>query len=135
MGGLAVRHWWSLASQMASEATASHRVKRLITLGSPHRGTWLARFAFSTNAREMRIGSRWLLALAAREPQAHRNLTTCFFSRHDNIVFPARNATLEGSEQRVLTDVAHVELVNHPEPWAELMNQLADSGTSPVAEQ
>jgi pimeloyl-ACP methyl ester carboxylesterase len=128
MGGLAVRHWWSVHQQAPSGATNTLRLKRLITVGSPHRGTWLARFAFSANAREMRIGSEWLAALEAREPEAHRCATTCFFSRHDNIVFPAHNATLDTADNRELAEVAHVEMVDHPAPWAELMQQLSVTG-------
>jgi triacylglycerol lipase len=115
MGGLAVRAW-----QAGSTAPVHH----LITLGSPHHGTWLARLGHTRNGRQMRLDSHWLQALAQREqPGAHAH-TTCFWSACDNIVFPALTATLPGADNRELIGVAHVDMVHHPEPWQELLRRL-----------
>ena len=117
MGGLAARHWFSLQDDPA-------RIQHLITLGSPHLGTWLARFAIGDNGRQMRPGSDFLSALFAAETAQHRRRTSCFFSNCDNIVFPATNATLAGAENRHLTGCAHVQLIEHPDCWSALMNLL-----------
>lgn len=116
MGGLAVRRWW--AEQPAG------RIHHLVTIGSPHQGTWLAHLAFSTNGRQMRIGSRWLQALAARESAEHRRRTTCFYSHCDNIVFPPSRATLAGADNRHIVGTAHVHLAQHAEPFDEVMRRL-----------
>jgi pimeloyl-ACP methyl ester carboxylesterase len=118
MGGLAVRRWWS-------ETRNGTRIHHLITLGTPHHGTWLARFAMSPNAGQMRLGSRWLQRLQEQETPDRRRRTSCFYSHTDNIVFPASSGTLAGAENRLLTGgVAHVAMVDDPRPWEYLQEQL-----------
>ena len=46
MGGLALRAWWSSQADPA-------RLAHALTLGTPHHGTWLARYALSPNVRQM----------------------------------------------------------------------------------
>jgi triacylglycerol lipase len=113
MGGLAARRWWSEVEEA--------RLHRLVTLGTPHRGTWLARFALSLNAREMRLTSPWRTLLESREARERAQRTTCFYSHCDNVVFPASTATLPGADNRHLAAVAHVHMVDHPEPLAEVL--------------
>jgi len=118
MGGLAVRRWWI-------EQGNDRRVHHAITIGTPHHGTWLARFATTRNARQMRQQSHWIVALAAREPGTRWQRFTCFYSHCDNIVFPPAMATLPGADNHHLPGVAHVHMADRPEPWAELQRLLA----------
>jgi triacylglycerol lipase len=124
MGGLAVRRWW-MQAEAGSKGCAAERLHQLITIGTPHHGTWLARFAFSRNAREMRQGSSFLRIMQAIEPSAHRNRTICYYSACDNIVFPPAAAMLDGADNRRLDAVAHVAMIRHEAPFAELQRQLA----------
>jgi triacylglycerol lipase len=117
MGGLALRRWWA---EQGNDA----RVHHAITIGTPHRGTWLARFAMSRNARQMQQQSRWLQALAAREPAGRAARFTCFHGHCDNIVFPPATATLPGAHNVHIPAVAHVHMAARPEPWAELQRRL-----------
>jgi triacylglycerol lipase len=117
MGGLAVRAW-------LDRVQSDQRLHRVVTLGTPHHGTWLARFAFLPNARQMRIGNPWLRALAAREPADRYRRFTCFYSHCDNIVFPARTATLPGADNRHLEATAHVHMLSSPRVWAEVEHWL-----------
>jgi triacylglycerol lipase len=121
MGGLALRCWWAVAGN-------DRRVHHAITIGTPHQGTWLARWAFSTNGRQMRVASRWLQDLRARElssaPSTRSARFTCFFGHCDNIVFPASSATLPGADNRHLPAVAHVHMADRPEPFDELLRRL-----------
>ncbi len=103
MGGVVVRAW-------LRHANADDRVHHIITIGSPHHGTWLGRFSFMTNARQMSLSNDWLLALEAGEPAARHKLFTCYYSNCDNIVFPASTATLAGADNRLITGAAHVAL-------------------------
>jgi triacylglycerol esterase/lipase EstA (alpha/beta hydrolase family) len=99
-------------------------VHRAVTIGSPHHGTWLARFAVTRNAQQMQQISRWLQTLAAREPPQRAERFTCFYSHCDNIVFPPATATLPGADNRHLRGVPHVHMADRPEPWAELQRWL-----------
>ncbi len=122
MGGLALRHW--LAGSGADE-----RFHRAVTIATPHRGTWLARFGRTANGVQMREGSDWLRQLAAAEDRACWGRFVCFWSHCDNIVFPTANATLPGADNRHLPATPHVGMVDHPEVIGAVV-ELALSSTS-----
>jgi triacylglycerol esterase/lipase EstA (alpha/beta hydrolase family) len=129
MGGLALRRWWVAHGQERN--AGQPRVQHAITIGTPHHGTWLARFAFTSNGRQMRCHSEWLQALHRMEqaggegpPWAGR--MTCFYGHCDNIAFPASNATLAGADNRHLSAVAHVHMADRPEPFDALQALLAE---------
>ena len=107
MGGLAARAWLRAYA-------ADARVHRVLTLGTPHAGTWLARFSHTENGRQMRMNSAWLQALKAQEPPSRAKLFVCWYSNCDNIVFPATVAALPGAQHRLVTGVAHVQMVLDP---------------------
>ena len=117
MGGMVLRRWWV-------DHDGDRRVHRAITLGTPHRGTWLARLGLSPNARQMRVGSAWIAALQAVEPANRAQRFTCFRSGCDNVVFPPGGATLPGADDRLLEGVAHVAMVDHRAVWVETLRAL-----------
>jgi len=118
MGGLATRRWWV--------GTRADRLHHVVTIGTPHHGTWLARWGRSRNTRQMRLGSRWQRDVAAREDAQRMARMTCFYGHCDNIVFPASAATLAGADNRHLAAVAHVHMVDSPEPFAEVMHRVSE---------
>lgn len=129
MGGLAARAW--LASAPANRT----RVSRVITIGSPHRGTWLANFSRLRNGRQMRPGNPWLEDLERREQEqagdaAYRSFT-CWYTHTDNIVFPASTATLPGADNRHVPAAGHVDLAFHPRVMTESLAMLASAASSP----
>ena len=118
MGGLAIRAWLDAFG-------ADARMHRVVTIATPHQGTWLARWAHTTNGRQMRPGSDWLRRLQAREPVSRQQHFTCFFSDCDNIVFPAEVATLAGADNRHLPGTGHVQMVFHAAVFDEVWRWLA----------
>lgn len=103
MGGLAVRAW--LQARQADD-----RVHRVITLGAPHGGAWLARFSHALNGGQMQLGSEWIRALHAAEPPGRAALFTCFYSDCDSIVFPTRTAALPGADNRFVPGLPHIRM-------------------------
>lgn len=108
MGGLAARAW-------LREMKAESRVHRVVTIGTPHSGTWLARFGHGTNGRQMRLASEWQTGLNHGMPASRHMLFTCWYSTADNIVFPASTATLPDADNRLIRAKAHVQMAFVPQ--------------------
>lgn len=132
MGGLALR---ACLRQDPLAAVAS-----IITLGTPHHGTVLARHGIGRNCRQMARApmtdpcrpldgaSDWLRWLAAAETPALRARFVSVLSRHDNIVAPQSSAWLPGARNIVLDGIGHVELGSHPRVLEIVMGELAREG-------
>lgn len=131
MGGLAARAWLAAAPGRAL------RVHKIITIGTPHRGTWLARFSHLDNGRQMRHNCDWQMGLMERElamdANRHADRFVCWYSNTDNIVFPASTATLPGADNRHIAGTAHVALAFHPTVMNESLAMLASGASSPCA--
>lgn len=129
MGGLAARAW------LAATPGAPSRVQKIITIGTPHRGTWLARFSHLANGRQMRHDCDWQKSLLERElvlhPQRNADRFVCWYSNTDNIVFPASTATLPGADNRLVAGAAHVALAFHPRVMAESLAMVSSADKSP----
>lgn len=108
MGGLAARAW---LQTMKAEA----RVHHVVTIGTPHSGTWLARFGHGKNGLQMRLASEWQTGLNHGMPEGRHALFTCWYSTADNLVFPASNATLLGADNRLVRGKAHVQMAFSPQ--------------------
>jgi triacylglycerol esterase/lipase EstA (alpha/beta hydrolase family) len=123
MGGLVARAWL--------RAHGSARVARVITLGTPHHGTALARFGLGRNAAQMRRavdGGTWLPALAASEVASEAadvpSLVTSIFSHHDNIVSPQTSSVLAAARTVAFGGIGHVALGSHPRVLAAVLHEL-----------
>ncbi len=108
MGGLAARAW---LQTMRADGAVHH----IVTIGTPHQGTWLARFSRSLNGRQMRLASDWQAQLDIGMPAGRRALFTCWYSSSDNIVFPTTSATLPGADNRLIRGKAHVQMAFAPQ--------------------
>jgi triacylglycerol lipase len=118
MGGLAIRAW------LRATPDALQRCHHVVTLGTPHQGTWLARFGHTRNGHQMRQRSPWLVSLVADEPVGLYGRFTCVYSHCDNIVFPVSTATLPGARNRHLPGRAHVDLIRAPAALEAVLEAL-----------
>jgi len=122
MGGLAARAWLRRQSD-------STRGVRIVTIGTPHHGTALARLqilAVGRNATEMNPNSPWMTSLNQEAGiktslSARYSSFVCYYSNSDNIVFPATTACLDGADNRHIPGVAHVALVAHTQVMDETL--------------
>lgn len=104
MGGLAARAW-------LRQSGAAARVARVVTIASPHGGTWMARLGHGASARQMEPDSDWLAQLARDEAALAAAVPfTCWYSNCDNIVFPVSTAARAGADNRFVPGRPHVAL-------------------------
>ena len=104
MGGLAIRAW------LRATPDADARVHRVVTIGSPHHGTWPAAHARSVTGQQMRLHGPWVRQLAAQESPERRARFVCWYTNGDNAVYPLAAATLAGADNRLIAGLAHIEL-------------------------
>ncbi len=84
MGGIVARYY-------VQRLSGSSRVSRLITIGSPHRGTWTAMLLRRKGVKEMRPGSEFLRDLN-RDPCQFTSIWTPW----DLMIVPANSSVLPG---------------------------------------
>lgn len=90
------------------------RVRRMVTLGSPHNGTLLARLLPGANLVQMRPGNRWLTRLNDGQRGGLPAPTVSIFSFHDNIVVPQDSAQLMAASNIPVAGVGHLEMAFSP---------------------
>jgi triacylglycerol lipase len=127
MGGLATRAW--LRSVGERRHAVAHRI---ITLGTPHRGTLVGAYNPATNVTQMGLASAWLTDLARSETTALRQRFVCFYSHCDNVVFPASTATLPDADNRHLRATAHMQLIERSEVFDATVAALQAPDIAPA---
>jgi len=113
MGGLVARRYLDLHGEMS--------VKAVITLGTPHHGSLLARYGMGDCAREMEPDSEWL----AKLPQSLKVPFVSIYSMHDNLVVPATSSRLQGARNVTLTGVGHICMLFSDRLSRHLLRELA----------
>ncbi len=105
------------------------KVRRLVTIGTPHHGSMHAWFMFGQSLAQMRPESAWLAelnrgAVGAGVP------TASIWSWHDSMVAPQTSSRIDWGENIVLTGIAHNALLDHPIVWAKVDAQIERAATS-----
>ena len=129
MGGLVCR----LALQ--DEPTRA-RVRKLVTLGTPHGGTHAARFLATQSALALRPDSELLELLDGQLPWAGPPSwpeATSYWSPADIVLLPPEAAQLEGSTVRELGAMTHYGYLLHPAGWRAVYQTLYGAVTNPPA--
>jgi triacylglycerol esterase/lipase EstA (alpha/beta hydrolase family) len=111
MGGLAARAYL--------RQHGGAKVARLVTIGSPHRGSMHAQLGAGENAREMEPGSRWLEALAAGESGGIAAPLVCIYSHHDDFVAPQTGGAHPSGRNVPLAGTGHFALL-----WSPTVREL-----------
>ena len=124
----------SLGGIVARMAVSEHRlassVETLITLGTPHKGTYTARYANTTVIRDMRPESDLIKRLNGKPwPKKVRGVT--FWSRNDLFVLPPEAAAVEGTEQVEMTPFTHYSYLIAPKSWIAVGKALNTSRSAP----
>lgn len=127
MGGLAVRAYLRCcAGKRVDPAVAA-----VITLGTPHRGTHIARLGRGENARQMQFAAPWVEQLGGHEatpaafaadPAMRRRITT-ICSLQDNIVSRQLDQRLPGVRAIVVRRQGHMSLATSPRVF-EVIDRL-----------
>ena len=102
MGGLICR-----AYLRCHGGAAGDKIDQLITLGSPHQGTFHAQLARGENGAQMRSGNAWLTLLGATAVAVP---FTSIYSIHDTIIAPQNSSVVVGADNIQLFAVGHVSL-------------------------
>ena len=123
MGGLVAR------AALLDPATAA-RVRTVVTLGTPHAGTHLARLAASRKLLDLRPGSDVVEAIAAQLPwpgPPSMPRLVALWSDADVLVQPHQSAAVEGAENVPLSGITHLGYLLDPAMWRLVGDALAKS--------
>ena len=116
LGGVVSRYYVVLGG-------GASRVRNLITIGTPHRGTDVSGFGLGRSSRELYPDSSLLNRLdAARLPADVR--CTAIWSRSDALVPGAGNAHLTGVEEIIYDDLGHLSMLTSRRVATEIISRL-----------
>jgi triacylglycerol lipase len=104
----------------------SVRVRRLVTLASPHHGTLMAWLRPGRVMCELRPGSAFLRDLASDVQQLATVQVTSYWTPFDAIIVPARSSELPIGRNLRVNLLHHQALVTNPRLARELVKLLAD---------
>ncbi len=118
MGGLAARRYLM--------DVGPRRVRRVVFVATPHRGTYTAYVAFGLGRDEMIPGSLFLEALNAGPPVPDGVEAITIRTPMDTVILPGESATLPGVEDHQLCCPTHAGLLRNLEVFRVIRRFLAE---------
>jgi len=100
------------------------RVRKLVTLASPHHGTWMAWLLPGRGVRELRPGSAFLRDLARDTDRLEGILVASYWTPFDLIIVPPRSSQLPVGRNVRVNLPHHQALVTYPRMARELVALL-----------
>jgi triacylglycerol lipase len=120
MGGLVAR--------LALEDSATRaRISTLITLGTPHLGTYAARFGATQNVLDLRPGSPVMTRLRAQLPwqgPPNQPRLVALWSPADVLLLPAEAACAPGADAVEMPGFTHYSYLLSPTAWSRVHTVL-----------
>jgi len=121
MGGLAARAYLC--------AHGAGRVKKLVTIASPHNGTVHARFGSGANAKQMERDSDFLKQLRRKEGERGPGCAvTSIYTPHDNLVAPQDTSRLPWARNIAIPGRGHVDILVCDRLAAIVLKELQEAG-------
>lgn len=99
------------------------KVRRVLTIGTPHAGSVHAWMFPGASLAQLRPGNDWLARLPAPEPDASPPFVS-LWSWHDSMVAPQTSARLEHARNIELSGVGHNALLTDPEVAKRVVEEL-----------
>ena len=116
------------------ELGGARRVRRLVTLGTPHQGTRVAALSPDPLARSLSPGSRLLGDLAREDPVPVLVPVVSIFSTFDAKLLPARNGVYPGAMNIEVDGIGHDAMLFSPRIATLVAESLARPPVSPTNE-
>jgi hypothetical protein len=121
MGGLAARAYLC--------AHGAKRVRKLITIASPHNGTVHARLGSGANAKQMERASDFIRQLCGKEGDRGPECgLTSIYSPHDNLVAPQDTSRLPWARNIAIPGRGHVDILSSERLAAIVSKELREAG-------
>jgi triacylglycerol lipase len=119
MGGIVARYY-------VQRLGGLRRVNHLITVASPHRGTWTAYLRRNPGGRQMRPGSAFLRDLSQDLGNLKILSFTSIWSPFDLMIIPATSSVVREAQSITVPVVAHALMMRDRRVLAQVERALAD---------
>lgn len=98
------------------------RIRKLVTVATPHHGTQLARYGPGQNARDMELDSAWMRGMDMSDPRVP---VLSVWSPADNFVAPQDSSRLASAHESIIPALGHMSMLFSPVVLEILLAELA----------
>lgn len=123
LGGIILR------ACLEKHAELRPRIRRVVTVASPHHGSGAARWLPIPEARALVPGGAFITALPSLRALLPGARITTFASRHDCVVYPHTTSQVDQATNHELDDVMHAELIVDPGVVRRVVDAVIDEST------